>query len=112
VRRTLVAMVGLLVGAAGLFDPAIAAEDDRADGQVRRAVFVGNNWAGTADILAPGSFERLGRINVVPDRDERIQEIATDPYRFAYFLAIRALIGEGHDHTSSTSSTPPTTASR
>jgi DNA-binding beta-propeller fold protein YncE len=95
-RRTLVATVGLLMGAAGLVDPAGAAEDDTGD-DVRRAVFVGNNWAGTADILAPRTFERLGRIDVVPDKMERIQEIATDPYRFAYFLAIRALIGEGHD---------------
>jgi hypothetical protein len=95
-RRTLVATVGLLIGAAGLVDPAVAAEDDTTD-DVRRVVFVGNNWAGTADILAPQSFERLGRIDVVPDKMERMQEIATDPYRFAYFLAIRALIGEGHD---------------
>ncbi|MCW2795374.1 serine/threonine protein kinase [Nocardioides sp.] len=64
---------------------------------VRRVVFVGNNWAGTADLLAPGSFRRLGRIDVIPDRDARMLEIAADPYRLAYFLAIRALIGEGHD---------------
>jgi hypothetical protein len=64
---------------------------------VRRAVFVGNNWAGTADVLAPGTFERLGRINVIPDKDARMQEIATNPDRLAYFLAIRQLIGEGHD---------------
>ncbi len=64
---------------------------------LRRAVFVGNNWAGTADVLDPRTFERLGRLDVVPDKAERIQEIATDPYRLAYFLAIRALIGEGHD---------------
>ncbi len=64
---------------------------------VRRAVFVGNNWDGTADILAPGSFKRLGRINVIPDKDARMQEIASSPDRLGYFLAIRELIGEGHD---------------
>lgn len=64
---------------------------------LRRVVFVGNNWAGTADVLAPDTFKRLGRIDIVPDKAERVQEIATDPYRLAYFLAIRALIGEGHD---------------
>ncbi|WP_296603720.1 serine/threonine protein kinase [Nocardioides sp.] len=72
------------------------ARERRGDG-VRRAVFVGNNWDGTADILDPATFRRLGRIDVVPDKAQRIQEIATNPYRFAYFLAIRALIGEGHD---------------
>ena len=58
---------------------------------------MGNNWDGTADVVAPGSFERLGRIDVVPDYDERMQEIATNPYRLAYFLAIRSAIGEGND---------------
>ena len=63
----------------------------------RRVVFVGNNWDGTADVIAPGSFERLGRIDVVPDYAERMQEIAANPYRLAYFLAIRTAIGEGND---------------
>jgi len=64
---------------------------------VRNAVFVGNNWDGTADIIAPGSFERLGRVDVIPDKDERMAEIAADPVRLAYFLAIRQEIGEGQD---------------
>ena len=66
-------------------------------GDLTRAVFVGNNWDGTADILRPGSFERIGRIDIVPDYDERMAEIQLNPYRLAYFLAIRQLIGEGHD---------------
>lgn len=65
--------------------------------RVRRVVLVGNNWDGTADILRPKNFTRLGRINIVPDKDERMAEIALDPYRLAYFLAIRQAIGEGHD---------------
>ncbi|MFC4785555.1 YncE family protein [Nocardioides sp. MAHUQ-72] len=76
---------------------ATAAAGDAPEPDVRRAVFVGNNWDGTADVLAPGSFERLGRIDVVPDRDERMQEIATNPVRMTFFLAIRQEIGEGHD---------------
>jgi hypothetical protein len=70
---------------------------DHISKQVRRVVLVGNNWDGTADILRPKSFKRLGRINIVPDKDERMAEIAIDPYRLAYFLAIRQAIGEGHD---------------
>jgi hypothetical protein len=66
-------------------------------GDVRRAVFVGNNWDGTADVLAPGSLRRLGRINVVPDRDERMAQITTDPVRMAFYLAVQQEIGEGHD---------------
>lgn len=64
---------------------------------LRRVVFVGNNWEGTATLLAPGTFRRIGQIDVVPDYDARMREIVTNPYRLAYFLAIRALIGEGND---------------
>ncbi len=91
----LTGLAALLVTAAQV--PAAATEGPRPLGDVRRAVFVGNNWDGTADVLAPGSFERLGRIDVVPDRDERMAEITTDPLGMAYFLAIRQEIGEGHD---------------
>ena len=99
--RTAVAAL-VAVASSALVAAPVSAEEasgspERRGDDVRRAVFVGNNWDGTADILDPDTFERLGRIDVVPDKDERIQEIATNPYRFAYFLAIRALIGEGHD---------------
>ncbi len=94
----LVATLAAALSSSVLAAPADAEESsgpaERRDRDVRRAVFVGNNWDGTADILDPTTFERLGRIDVVPDKAQRIQEIATNPYRFAYFLAIRALIGE------------------
>jgi DNA-binding beta-propeller fold protein YncE len=76
---------------------AATAEETRAPDGTRRVVFVGNNWAGTADVLVPDTLRRIGTIDVVPDYEERMQEIALDPYRLVYFLAIRALIGEGHD---------------
>ncbi len=64
----------------------------------QQVLFVGNNWDGTVDVLRPsGAFERLRRINVIPDRDARLVEIYLNPFRLAYFLAIRQLIGEGHD---------------
>ena len=77
--------------------PAGATDEPQPVGDVRRAVFVGNNWDGTATVLAPGSFRQLGRLNIIPDREERMAEIATNPERLAYFLAIRAAVGEGHD---------------
>ena len=64
---------------------------------LRRVVYVGNNWDGTADVLLPGSFKRVGRLDIVPDYDERMAEIRLNPYRLAYFIAIQQLIGEGHD---------------
>ena len=95
VRALLAVTVGVLLDTAAA--PAGATESPAPLGDVRRVVFVGNNWDGTADVLAPGSFERLGRIDVVPDYDERMREITTDPVRLAYFLAIQQEIGEGHD---------------
>jgi DNA-binding beta-propeller fold protein YncE len=58
---------------------------------------VGNNWDGTADLIDPVKFTRLARINIVPDLAERMTEIQTNPVSLGYFLAIRQLIGEGHD---------------
>ena len=63
---------------------------------LRRLVFVGNNWEGTIDVLTP-SLDRVARIDAVPDLQERLQEIAINPQRLAFFLAIREAIGEGND---------------
>ncbi|MGH3467796.1 MAG: YncE family protein [Thermocrispum sp.] len=66
--------------------------------QPQPVIFVGSNWAGTVDVIRPaGDYQRLGQINVVPDLDQRMMEIYTDPARLAYFLLIRMLVGEGHD---------------
>jgi DNA-binding beta-propeller fold protein YncE len=77
--------------------PASGGEGQVPEGDVRRMVYVGNNWAGTADLVAPGSFEREARLDIVPDKDERMAEILASPDKLAYFLAVREAIGEGHD---------------
>jgi YVTN family beta-propeller protein len=49
-------------------------------------------------VIYPGDhFKRVARINIIPDIAARMMEIYTDPVRLGYFLAIRQLIGEGHD---------------
>jgi YVTN family beta-propeller protein len=63
----------------------------------RDVLLVGNNWEGTADIVDPERFERIGRLNVIPDREERLAEIQADPAAYGYFVGIRQLVGEGHD---------------
>lgn len=61
-------------------------------------IFVGNNWAGTVQVIDPNGYTSLGDpVDVIPDIDERMAEIYTDPVRLAYFLAIRMGPGEGHD---------------
>lgn len=75
--------------------PAAAAP---ADGGLREVLFVGNNWEGTADVLAStGDLAKVGRINVIPDKEERLREIYLNPVKLGFFLGIRATAGEGHD---------------
>jgi hypothetical protein len=87
-------------------------------GKTREVIFVGNNWEGTADVLRllpgpdpsrpkaaarkPGKrlgprLRRIARLDIVPDLEERMAEIASDPVRLGYYLAIRLLVGEGND---------------
>src|SRR4051812_11166419 len=64
---------------------------------LQSVLVVGNNWDGTADVIHPTKFKRLTRLNIIPDRDQRMAEIQSNPDRMGYFLAIRQLVGEGHD---------------
>jgi DNA-binding beta-propeller fold protein YncE len=80
-----------------LVTPAVATAKPHARAKTRPILTVGNNWAGTADLVDPKRFKRLKRINIVPDLQQRLAEIRSDPARQAYFLAIRQAVGEGHD---------------
>ncbi len=90
----LAAVTALAPAPAGSASPASATT---APDGLRPVVFVGNNWEGTADVLAPGSFAVIDRIDVVPDRDERMAEIAASPDKLVFYTAIKAAIGEGND---------------
>ncbi|WP_336087374.1 YncE family protein [Nocardia sp. SSK8] len=65
---------------------------------LQEIMLVGNNWEGTADVIrSTGDFGKVGRIDLIPDKDERLREIQRDPLRLAFFYGIRAMVGEGHD---------------
>jgi DNA-binding beta-propeller fold protein YncE len=65
---------------------------------LQEVMFVGNNWEGTADVIkSSGTFAKLGRVNVVPDKSERLTEIYLNPVKLAYYLGIQQGPGEGHD---------------
>ncbi|MEU2270894.1 YncE family protein [Streptomyces olindensis] len=69
-----------------------------ASAALREVMFVGNNWDGTADVIgSTGDFGKIGRIDVIPDKDQRMAEINADPIKWIYFMAIRNSVGEGHD---------------
>jgi DNA-binding beta-propeller fold protein YncE len=68
-----------------------------AGASMRNVLYVGNNWDGTINVVDPHVFRSFEKLNAIPDRDQRIQEIQADPARLGYFNAIRQLVGEGHD---------------
>ena len=59
---------------------------------------VGNNWEGSADVFDPHTFKVLKRIKVVPDLQERLDEIESSGRmrRFQFWL-VRNIVGEGHN---------------
>jgi YVTN family beta-propeller protein len=65
---------------------------------LRDVVLVGSNWQGTAEIFDPYNFQILKRIDVAPDREERIAEIkAAGLRRHLTYKLIQWRIGEGND---------------
>jgi YVTN family beta-propeller protein len=74
---------------------ALACAPAQAD-QTRDVLLVGNNWAGTADVLDVPSYERIRRINIVPDLEARQQENLM-PSRAPFAIFVREVVGEGHD---------------
>ncbi|QCD59960.1 YncE family protein [Streptomyces hawaiiensis] len=96
-RRHLCSLTAALVLTATVpATAAVAAPSSSA--ALREVMFVGNNWDGTAEVIrATGDFGKIGRINVIPDKDQRMAEINADPIKWIYFMAIRNSVGEGHD---------------
>lgn len=94
----LTAAAATLAGATALAAPAQAAGSTAGGGPgLRPVVLVGNNWEGTIDVLTPGSWDNVARIDAIPDEQERMLEIATDPERLAFFNLIAIAIGEGNN---------------
>src|SRR5687768_7558341 len=100
-RRILLPLIVLLALAAA--PPAALAEGPakKPGKNLREAIFVGNNWEGTADVIRPTKkgrrYTTVARLNIHPDLQERMLEIYPDPVRLGYFLAIPELVGEGND---------------
>jgi hypothetical protein len=117
-KRALKGGLGALVLGGALMFGALAADADeeRSAGAAaapaqrsptRDILAVSNNWDGTVDLVDAHTFKRLKRLNIVPDRQERMTEIAMNPDRLAFFLAIRQQIGEGHDQLADDAFTSP-----
>ncbi|WP_157529163.1 YncE family protein [Nocardia sp. NRRL S-836] len=94
-RRLTRAAAAATVLAACVTTPGASAS---AAAELREVMFVGNNWDGTADVIrSTGDYAKIGRLNVVPDKNQRLTEIYLNPIKLAFFLGIRQGPGEGHD---------------
>lgn len=96
-RRTTIA---LLATALVLTVGTLSADRDSAEAAPRgpaSVMYVGNNWAGTVDVINPKSYNRIKRLNVIEDKEERLAEIRSSPDKLGYYLAIQQLVGEGND---------------
>ena len=61
-------------------------------------MWVGNNWAGTATIVDARELKVLMRgVNLIPDKEQELSDIRSDPQKLAFYLAIQQGPGEGHD---------------
>jgi YVTN family beta-propeller protein len=63
----------------------------------RAVMYVGNDWDGTADVVDAHTYKVVKHINVIPDKNARLLEITLNPVKLVFYLAIRELIGQGHD---------------
>jgi DNA-binding beta-propeller fold protein YncE len=94
--RHLFSLAAALALTTGGTATAAAAQDSSA--ALREVMFVGNNWDGTADVVkSTGDFAKVGRVNVIPDKAQRLAEINADPIKWIAFMTVRNQVGEGHD---------------
>jgi len=63
---------------------------------LRDVIVVGNNWDGTIDIYDPLTHTRIKKINAVPDKAERLEELNSSFKRRIVSTFIKEVIGEGH----------------
>jgi DNA-binding beta-propeller fold protein YncE len=63
---------------------------------LRDVIVVGNNWDGTIDIYDPHTHQRIKKLDAVPDKAERIEELSSTFKRQVMSTLIKEVIGEGH----------------
>ena len=63
---------------------------------LRDVIVVGNNWDGTIDIYDPHTHQRIKKLNAVPDKAERLEELTSTIKRRIVSTFIKEVIGEGH----------------
>src|SRR3954451_23451470 len=94
-RTALLTLLALPTTIAGV---GLAQSADAAPTGLRDVMWVGNNWAGTASIVdAKALTVRKRADDLVPDKDQELADIESDPEKLAFYIAIQQGPGEGHD---------------
>lgn len=97
-----VALVGLAIGwgitSAPEANSSPAHTDPAPPAGLQDIMLVGNNWAGTATIVDPHTYEVLKRgVDFIPDKAEELAERHSSADKLAFYLLIQQGVGEGHD---------------
>ncbi len=79
-----------------VFNVASANPEEDSHSNLREVIVVGNNWDGTIDLYAPNTYEHIKKLNAVPDKAERMEELSSTLKRKIYSTLIKEVIGEGN----------------
>jgi DNA-binding beta-propeller fold protein YncE len=63
---------------------------------LRDVIVVGNNWDGTIDVYDPYTYQRIKKLNAVPDKEARLEELTSSIKRRITSTFIKEVIGEGN----------------
>lgn len=99
--NTIALKIILSAGASLLFNSSLANTTETDNTQknssdLRDVIVVGNNWDGTVDIYDPHTFQRIKKLNAVPDKEERLEELSSSIKRRIVSTFIKEVIGEGN----------------
>lgn len=67
------------------------------DSNLVDVIFVGNNWQGSITVIALDGYRKIGVLDGIPDKLERLKEVRSQFVGRMLYIGIRELVGEGND---------------
>jgi len=93
-RHTIALASAVMLSLAPLTAPAaVSSGTSIQDSGLRDVLIVGNSQAGTVSIIDGHTFADLGRINVIPDLQDRLNEIYLNPVWLAGYERVKSVEG-------------------
>jgi DNA-binding beta-propeller fold protein YncE len=92
--------LGIIISSSLMAIPSVfASTEETINPQVtdlRDVIVVGNNWDGTIDIYDPHTYQRIKKLDAIPDKEERLEELSSSIKRRIVSTFIKEVIGEGN----------------